>query len=461
MKNYRFTIFLILLSFSMIITPVSSVETDETVSPILIIGGEQGSGKGAFNEPDSIFVSTDGLYYAGDTENLRVQIFDSKGDYLDRLTGFNEDASGNEVQGIGELNDGTIVVVEKAGGLYFFNPTNQELLNKVDLISLASLSDVDTQGLAVSPDTGNIYITNQPEELMIVVSPSGELIETWGTGSNTTPENIVIDAERDRIYVSTEETNSITIYDYNGTQLDSFGDSVSSRNFEGIALDPYGRIIAVDEGDDGVMGSGVSRIIVFDPSNYSALYSWGGTTSTTDGRFFSPDGIAYDPFNNRVLIADQGNYRIQVFDYLSILANFGVAADTTSPVILFDELFNPDFVLPTGGIIKEDLTWTIEDDGEFLLSYDLKSDSSVEPLESGHVKSGESITTSFETSTIGTYTYTLTVMDAYNNTQEHILSIEVVEESETDTETESINFQYFFTISVVMLSLIRYLKNKY
>ena len=81
--------------------------------------------------------------------------------------------------------------------------------------------------------------------------------------------------------------------------------------------------------------------------------------------FFSPDGIAYDPFNNRVLIADQGNYRIQVFDYLSILSNFGVAADTTSPVISFDELFNPDFVLSAGGTIKEDLTWTIEDDSKF------------------------------------------------------------------------------------------------
>ena len=228
------------------------------------------------------------------------------------------------------LENGTIVAVEKAGGLYFFNPKNQKLTAKLDLGTLANLTSIDTQGLGVCPDSGNIFVTNQPEELMIVISPTGELVKTWSTGDNTTPENIAFDPVRDRIYVSTEETNSISVYAYNGTQIGNFGNNEFSRNFEGIALDPYGRIIAVDEGDDGVMGSGVSRIIVYDPSNFSALYSWGGTTATTDGRFFSPDGIAYDPFNNRVLIADQGNYRIQVFDYLSILSNFGVAADTTS-----------------------------------------------------------------------------------------------------------------------------------
>ena len=70
MKNYKFTILLVLLSISILSTPVSSVDTDETVSPILIIGGQEGSGKGQFNEPDSIFVSSDGLYYAGDTEKI-------------------------------------------------------------------------------------------------------------------------------------------------------------------------------------------------------------------------------------------------------------------------------------------------------------------------------------------------------------------------------------------------------
>ncbi len=119
MKNYKFTILLVLLSISILSTPVSSVDTDETVSPILIIGGQEGSGKGQFNEPDSIFVSSDGLYYAGDTENFRVQIFDAKGEWVDQLRGFDSDAIGNEVQGISELKNGTIVVVEKAGGLYF------------------------------------------------------------------------------------------------------------------------------------------------------------------------------------------------------------------------------------------------------------------------------------------------------------------------------------------------------
>ena len=88
--------------FPILSTPVSSVDTDKTVSPILIIGGQEGSGKGQFNEHSSIFVSSDGLYYAGDTENFRVQIFDAKGEWVDQLRGFDSDAIGNEVQGISE-----------------------------------------------------------------------------------------------------------------------------------------------------------------------------------------------------------------------------------------------------------------------------------------------------------------------------------------------------------------------
>ena len=319
MQKYKFASLLMILFLSLSSSTVSSVDINEDILPILIIGGDEGSGQSEFNEPDSIFVSSNNLYYAGDTNNLRVQIFDSNGNYINELTGFDSVSGGNEVQGIGELNNGTIVVVEKSGGLYYFNPDTYSLLSKVDLKQLASLSTVDTQGLTIDQVNDNIFITNQPEHLVIIVSSNGTLIDTWSTGANTTPENMVIDHKKELIYISTEGKGSIQAYTLNGTFKFSFGSEESYQAFEGLAIDPFGNILAVDEGPDS--GRQDSRIIIYDNINYSAIYSWGGQLGDDDGRFISPDGLAYDYVNNRVLIADQGNFRIQIFDYVSIVEN--------------------------------------------------------------------------------------------------------------------------------------------
>ena len=232
MQKYKFASLLMILFLSLSSSTVSSVDIDEDILPILIIGGDEGSGQSEFDEPDSIFVSSNNLYYAGDTNNLRVQIFDSNGNYINELTGFDSESGGNEVQGIGELNNGTIVVVEKSGGLYYFNPDTYSLLSKVDLKQLASLSTVDTQGLTIDQVNDNIFITNQPEHLVIIVSSNGSLIDTWSTGANTTPENMVIDHKKELIYISTEGKGRIQAYTLNGTFKFDFGseESYQARN---------------------------------------------------------------------------------------------------------------------------------------------------------------------------------------------------------------------------------------
>lgn len=315
----KITLFLALsLSLLMIAVPTNAIGTD-SVAPSLVIGGTQGSASGEFNDPDSVYVDADGLIFAGDTENLRVQVFDSAGTYLREFTGPFSTASANEVQGIGELSDGTIVVVEKAGNIFLFNKVTGALEGSIALSTvITSGAPIDTQGLAVDMNTDIIYFSNQPEHMIYGIFSNGSKSISFSTTAYSTPENIALSA--DYIYVSLEGQRSIGYFEYDGTFVGSFGKDEATRNYEGITIDADGFIWVVDEGPDEKTGSEPSRIIMFSPDNFTALYAFGGAKpGSAEGSFFSPDGIAYDAKNNRLLVADQGNFRIQVFDISTIL----------------------------------------------------------------------------------------------------------------------------------------------
>ena len=434
MKTYNLVIIGLLLCFSSLLsTPAVAVDTS-SVSPVLVIGGLVGSGDSEFNEPDSLYVDASGTIFAGDSTNLRVQVFSSSGSYLREITGFTPatgDAAGNEVQGIGELSDGTLVVVEKVGNLYFFNKATGVETNKVDLTTLLTLTNWDTQGLVVDSGTDNIYITNQPEQKILVIAKNGSLVDEITLAANATPENMVIDTAKDRIYVSTEGFARIDYYWLNGTNIGNFGGSDADGNFEGLALDPLGNIIAVSEGPDSSSSSIPARIIVFDATNFTALYSWGSTGHTSEGEFLSPDGIAYDYLNNRVLIADQGNARIQIFDYLAILKSSGIHSDTTPPTVSDVA----DFTFEEGTSTVQTIDWNVKDSDVFGGSYNVTKDTESDSTGTYGVE-GKDVTVTVTDLAIGSYTYELSTVDAFGNTASDSVTITVTE-AVTSSETSS------------------------
>jgi tripartite motif-containing protein 71 len=88
-----------------------------------------------------------------------------------------------------------------------------------------------------------------------------------------------------------------------------FGSDLSAdgqfRLPHGVAYDHINnRIIVADTFND--------RIQVFD-SNGNFLFKFGNEGSD-DGQFRYPEGVAYDHINNRIIVADTFNDRIQVFD---------------------------------------------------------------------------------------------------------------------------------------------------
>ena len=76
--------------------------------------------------------------------------------------------------------------------------------------------------------------------------------------------------KKELIYISTEGKGSIQAYTLNGTFKFSFGAEDSYQAFEGLSIDPFGNILAVDEGPDS--GRKDSRIIIYENRRFATMY---------------------------------------------------------------------------------------------------------------------------------------------------------------------------------------------
>jgi DNA-binding beta-propeller fold protein YncE len=101
-----------------------------------------------------------------------------------------------------------------------------------------------------------------------------------------------------------------------------FGSNLSG---DGQFRDPYG--VAYDPNNNRIIVADTlnHRIQVFG-SNGNFLFKF-GSEGFDDGQFRYPSGVAYDPNNNRIIVADTYNDRIQVFDsngnFLFKFGNYG------------------------------------------------------------------------------------------------------------------------------------------
>jgi len=321
--------------------PLSSTAT--IIQPIIIIGSTQGSQPGQFNEPDGVAVSTDGTIFAGDTYNLRIQVFDKNGTYLRNITGFTE-VPNNEVQGIAINSLGELCVVDMFGHkVRIFDP------NGTQVSELGSQGSglggfQEPQGIAVDSEN-RIFIVDTNRNTVLLFDRNGTFITEFGSSYLGAPESILIDEPNSRILVCSEEASKVVVFDYTDfTKITEFGKSglgSITDDPEGIALDSDGNIIVNDEG--------AGRMSVFFP-NLTYFHSFGGGTGSASGYFNSPDGITFDHVNQRLIVADQGNYRLQVFNWTEVMQELNslpveTIPSTTTTTTTTTAKSSPGFVL--------------------------------------------------------------------------------------------------------------------
>jgi len=144
------------------------------------------------------------------------------------------------------------------------------------------------------------------------------------------PVAVAVDAARGHILVVDRNGVRVQIFDaasfaYVATLGGAGGTSGAGTDFVfpvGIAIDPsHGRILLADTGNN--------RIQVFDGGTLGYVATLGdpnGLGGNDNAHFNAPDGVAYDTTRNRILVADTGNSRIQIYDgsSFSYLATIGV-----------------------------------------------------------------------------------------------------------------------------------------
>jgi len=259
--------------------------------------GLSGAGDGQFSFPKGIAFDSAGNVYVADSNNHRIQKFDSTGTFLTKWGS------------VGTDDD------------QFVRPF----------------------GVAVD-SSDNVYVVQRDNDRVKKFDSSGTFLTKWGSsgsgdGQFQTLRDVAVDSS-DHVYVVDEDNDRVQKFDSTGTFLRMWGFGVgdgtnvfqicTSANTPcqaglsgagdgqfnipfGVAVDSGGTVYVAELSND--------RIQRFDSSG-TFLTKW-GSLGVGDGQFDDPQDIAVDSDGN-VYVADSNNHRIQKFGFFSDIDQDGV-----------------------------------------------------------------------------------------------------------------------------------------
>jgi sugar lactone lactonase YvrE len=169
----------------------------------------------------------------------------------------------------------------------------------------------DVAGVAVDA-AGNVYVFNRGDHPMIVVSPAGEVVSSWGSDFFRRPHAVRM-TPQGTLLCTDDGDHTVRHCSRDGQVLGVFGSpGHPSPAHSGIpfhrptdaALAPDGSVFITD-------GYGNARVHHFSPEG-ELIRSW-GTPGTGPGQFNVPHNLVVDQAG-LIYVADRENHRIQVFN---------------------------------------------------------------------------------------------------------------------------------------------------
>jgi YHS domain-containing protein len=225
--------------------------------------GTEGTGDGYFKRPFNVAVDALGNVYTVESDNSRVQVFDSDGNFLRKW--------GSHGSGDGQFRDAAGVAIDDSGYVYV----------------------TDFSGNRVEK-----FLSDSTFQLKWGSHGSGD-------GEFTYPRGIAVD-DSFYVYVVDQGNNRVEKFTSKGNFVKSWG-SLGTADGElkqplGLAVGPAGTIYVMDSMND--------RVQEF-TSDGVFLNKW-GTPGTGNGQFFTPEFVAVDA-DGHVYVADYGLNCVQRF----------------------------------------------------------------------------------------------------------------------------------------------------
>ncbi|QLH11829.1 hypothetical protein DSQ20_03720 [Nitrosarchaeum sp. AC2] len=262
--------------------------------------GTFGTANNQLKNPHDVDVSSDGKsIYVTDTDNHRIIVFDDDGDYdykfgtfcnMTSIQNCNDDADGADSDGDGQFNNPFSGVLDGIGNFFVIDSDNERVQRFDDgdgqFESKFGSSDNtkpeylgSAQGIAIQKSTKKIFASSVETDSISVFDSTGTFIINFktfnGTETLTNPSHMIIDDSEETLYVS-----------------DTGNDRIIAFKLVTGTTCPAGTTKAVD---------GICYIKKF------------GSAGTADGKFDSPSGLAVDSTNDLLYVADTDNNRIQIF----------------------------------------------------------------------------------------------------------------------------------------------------
>lgn len=260
--------------------------------------GSLGTLDGQFISPKNIYLSRNELLWITDGKNNRVQIFDTDGAFIGKISYENMKSPCSITQDndyntyILDSEDCKIRVFDKNNNFIFeFGGKGEKEENLNSASSILFLSE------------NRIYVTAHQENLIKVYDTKGKYLKTI---SNNITSPIAITTINDKLIILDSATPKVQITSKEGRNINNFGKKgLGKGEFtipRGIATDKLSNIYITEKL--------THRVQVFD-QNGKFLYSF-GKKGNTNLDFNSPSGIIITN-NFKIFIVDSENSRIQVF----------------------------------------------------------------------------------------------------------------------------------------------------
>ena len=381
--------------------------------------GSQGTSDDKFDMPTDLAISNNGKnLYIVDSENNRIKIYDltsgdncpsGTDDVIEDEVCF-DDTFGSSGSSDGRFDIPTDLVVDPdTGDLYVVDSDNnriQKFESDGDFdIEFGSddSSDDDYLGspsaIAVHKDSDYVYVADTTTDAISVFDKNGNFKFSFDDDDSNdefkNPAGMVIDNKDDMLYVADTGNHRIRIFELtdgdncpSGTDevvedevcfVDDFG---SSGSAEGRFDEPAGLAFDEDESILYVADTENNRIQSFEMVSGSTCPSGTdeiidgvcfieefGSSGSADGKFNSPEGLAFDENNDLLYVADTENNRIQMIS---------TVGDSSS--ISFSDKFGSQgtsddkFDMPTDLAIDDsDNLYIVDSENNRIKIYDLTS----------------------------------------------------------------------------------------